>query len=58
LQSTIRQIQQPKYLYSWQTIVELRIGADIRKEKMEKMMELAERIKKVQEEVEVVLRKI
>jgi len=36
----------------------LKMGADIRrKEKIEKMMEFAERIKKVQEEVGIVLRK-
>ena len=37
---------------------ELRMGADIsRKEKIEKMMKYVKRIKKVQEEVGVVLRK-
>jgi len=37
---------------------ELRMGADIRrKEKIEKAMEFAERIKNVQEKVEVVLKK-
>ena len=37
---------------------ELRIGTDIRrKEKIEKVTEFAERMKKVQEEVGVVLRK-
>ena len=38
---------------------ELRMGADIRKrEKIEKAMEFAERIKKVQEEAGAALRKI
>ena len=38
---------------------ELRMGGDIRrKEKMEKAMEFAERIKKVQEEVGAALKKI
>ena len=38
---------------------ELRMGADIRKrEKVEKAMEFAERIKKVQEEAGAALRKI
>ena len=38
---------------------ELRIGVDIRKKsKVEKVMEFAERIKKVQKEAEVVLRKV
>jgi len=38
---------------------ELRIGADIRrKEEVEKVMEFAERIRRVQEKVEVVLKKI
>jgi len=37
---------------------ELRIGADIRrKEKVEKAMKFAERMKKVQKEVEIVLKK-
>jgi len=38
---------------------ELRIGMDIRKKsKVEKAMEFAERIKKVQKKAEVVLRKV
>ena len=38
--------------------IELRIGADIRKKrKVKKAMEFAERMKKVQEEVKVTLRK-
>jgi len=38
---------------------ELRMGIDIRKkEKIEKMMEYAEKIKKIQEEVKVALRKV
>ena len=38
--------------------IELRIGADIRKKrKVKKAMEFAERMKKIQEEVKVTLRK-
>jgi len=36
----------------------LRIGLDIRKEKVEKVIEFAERIKKIQKKVEVILKKV
>ena len=50
-------IQQQKFIANYSK--ELRMGVNIRrKRKVEKAIELAERMKKIQEEAEVVLRKI